>query len=86
MISASAVAMRHELIMSLVAGLSPIKARCEAERQRFPEINQTENETWKTMSRTKATDDSQLTANFIRAFVYTALNVCFDRKPVLRTT
>ena len=29
MISASAVAMRHELIMSLVAGLSPIRTRCE---------------------------------------------------------
>ena len=30
MISASAVTTRHELIMSLVAGLSPIKTRCEA--------------------------------------------------------
>ena len=30
MISTSAVATRHELIMSLVAGLSPIKTRCEA--------------------------------------------------------
>ena len=30
MISTSAVTKRHELIMSLVAGLSPIKTRCEA--------------------------------------------------------
>ena len=29
MISASAVTTRHELIMSLVAGLNPIKTRCE---------------------------------------------------------
>ena len=85
MISARAVTTRHELIMSLVAGLSLIKARCEAKRS-APELNQTENETWKTMSRTKATDDSQLTANFIRAFVYTALNVCFDRNRELAFT
>ena len=32
MISASEVTTRHELIMSLVAGLSLIKARCGAER------------------------------------------------------
>ena len=38
MISASAVTKRHELIMSLVAGLSPIKARCEAERAQPPRI------------------------------------------------
>ena len=65
---------------------NPVRTRCEAERQRFPELNQTENETWKTMSRTKATDDSQLTANFIRTFVYTALNVCFDRNRELAFT
>ncbi|WP_270399006.1 hypothetical protein [Ligilactobacillus ruminis] len=32
MISASAVTTRHELIMIFVAGLNPIKTRCEAER------------------------------------------------------
>jgi len=31
-ISASAVTTRHELIMSLVAGLSLIRTRCEAEQ------------------------------------------------------